>query len=240
MSLRTHHRARIFALAALGATLGSALTTTPVQAQSPLEQDLAQIMAWWPGTYNNDKQVAEVEARMGEDNFTGEVWRVDNSGMGGYLNVTSHYARIDFPALGENVLYVEEYRDGNPDETYRQRIYNLTIDDEEAVIRVNLINFKDREKYIGAYKDLSMLDNLTPDDISPFPEICDLMVEQRGNAYHMPMKTNACAFGGQAFSYEAVITGDAFWFRDKIVRLDDGTVVMTMANFNFHKLDRLQ
>lgn len=210
------------------------------QAQSPLEQDLAQIMAWWPGTYNNDAQVAEVEEKMGEENFTGEVWRVDNSGMGGYLNVTSHYAQIDFPELGENVLYVEEYRDGDPSETYRQRIYNLSIDEEEQVIRVNLINFKDRQKYIGAYKDLSMLDGLTMEDVGPFPDICDLIVEQRGNAYHMPMKTKACAFGGQAFSYEAVVDGQSFWFRDKIVRLEDDVVVMTMANFNFHKSDRLK
>lgn len=223
-------------LAAAVALLGSA----PAQAQSPLEQDLAQIMAWWPGTYSNDAQVAEIEEKMGEENFTGEVWREDNSGMGGYLNVTSHYARIAFPELGENVLYVEEYRDGDPSETYRQRIYNLTIDEEEEVIRVNLVNFKDREKYIGAYKDLSMLDGLTMEDVGPFPDICDLIVEQRGNAYHMPMKKNACAFGGQAFSYEAVIDGKSFWFRDKIVRLEDDVVVMTMANFNFHKLDRLK
>lgn len=224
---------------ALALTL-TALASGPVQAQSPLEQDLAQIMAWWPGTYSNDKQVAEVEERMGEENFTGEVWRVDNSGMGGYLNVTSHYVAIDFPELGQNVLYVEEYRDGNPDETYRQRIYNLTVDEDEQVIRVNLINFKDREKYIGAYKDLSMLDGLTMEDVGAFPDICDLIVEQRGNTYHMPMKKNACAFGGQTFSYEAVIDGGSFWFRDKIVRLEDDVVVMTMANFNFHKSDRLK
>ena len=65
------------------------LASMPAKAQSPLEQDLAQIMAWWPGTYNNDEQVAGVEERMGEENFTGEVWRLDGSGMGGYLNVTS-------------------------------------------------------------------------------------------------------------------------------------------------------
>ena len=85
-----------------------------------------------------------------------------------------------------------------------------------------------------------MLDGISRDDPAPFPEVCDLIVGQRGNRYHMAMRTNACAFGGQAFSYEAVITGDAFWFRDKIVRLDDDTVVMTMANFNFHKSDRVE
>ena len=227
-----HHRVIALALNMLGAA--------SAQAESPLEQDLKQIMKWWPGTYSNDVQVAAVEERMGEENFTGEVWRIDDSGMGGYLNVTSHYARIDFPALGENVLYVEEYRDGDPRETYRQRIYKLSIDEEEQVIRVNLINFKDREKYIGAYKDLSMLDGLTMEDIGPFPDICDLIVEQRGNAYHMPMTKNACAFGGQAFSYEAVVDGESFWFRDKIIRLEDDVVVMTMANFNFHKSDRLK
>ena len=222
------------------AVVFAGLGSMPARAQSPLEQDLAQIMAWWPGTYNNDIQVAGVEERMGEENFTGEVWRLDGSGMGGYLNVTSHYIRLDAPAIGDNVLYVEEYRDGRPDETYRQRVYTLSVDEEEQVIRVNLANFTDREKYIGAYKDISMLDGITMDDIAPFPGVCDLLVEQRGNRYHMAMRTNACAFGGQAFSYEAVITGDAFWFRDKIVRLEDDTVVMTMANFNFHKSDRVK
>ena len=216
------------------------LAAMPAGAQSPLEQDLAQIMAWWPGAYNNDRQVAEVEERMGEENFTGEVWRIDGSGMGGYLNVTSHYIRLDAPGIGDHVLYVEEYRDGQPDETYRQRVYTLSIDEEEQAIRVNLANFTDREKYIGAYRDISVLDGITADDIAPFPEVCDLIVQQRGNRYHMAMRTNACAFGGQAFSYEAVITGDAFWFRDKIVRLEDDTIVMTMANFNFHKSDRVK
>ena len=222
----------------LGMALG-ALGPAAASAQSPLEQDLAQIMAWWPGAYNNDRQVAEVEARMGEENFTGEVWRIDNSGMGGYLNVTSHYISLDAPAIGDNVLYVEEYRDGQRGETYRQRIYTLSVDDEEQVIRVNLATFKDREKYVGAYRDIALLDGLTAGEITFFPEVCDLIVEQRGNRYHMRMRTNACAFGGQAFSYEAVITGDAFWFRDKIVRLEDDTIVMTMANFNFHKSDRV-
>ena len=233
------HARRLIGIASITAVL-ACLVLMPARAQSPLEQDLAQIMAWWPGTYNNDSQVAEVEARMGEENFTGEVWRLDGSGMGGYLNLTSHYLRLDAPEIGDDVLYVEEYRDGQPDETYRQRVYTLSVDKEEQVIRVNLANFKDREKYIGAYQDISMLDGITADDIAPFPEICDLIVEQRGNRYHMRMRTNACAFGGQAFSYEAVITGEAFWFRDKIVRLEDDTVVMTMANFNFHKSDRVE
>lgn len=230
---------RLIAIAGAAVAL-ACLASMPARAQSPLEQDLAQIMAWWPGTYKNDRQVAEIEERMGEENFTGEVWRIDGSGMGGYLNVTSHYIRLDAPAIGDNVLYVEEYRDGQPDETYRQRVYTLSIDEEEQAIRVNLANFTDREKYIGAYRDISVLDGITADDIAPFPPVCDLIVQQRGNRYHMAMRTNACAFGGQAFSYEAVITGDAFWFRDKIVRLDDDTIVMTMANFNFHKSDRVK
>lgn len=230
---------RFVAIAGIAAAL-ACQASMPARAQSPLEQDLAQIMAWWPGTYNNDRQIAEVEAQMGEVNFTGEVWRIDGSGMGGYLNVTSHYMRLNAATIGDNVLYVEEYRDGQPDETYRQRVYTLSIDEEEQAIRVNIANFKDREKYIGAYRDISVLDGITGDDITPFPGVCDLIVEQRGNRYHMAMRANACAFGGQAFSYEAVITGNAFWFRDKIVRLEDGTIVMTMANFNFHKSDRVQ
>ena len=227
-------------IASLCVAAVTALSISGAQAQSPLEQDLAQIMDWWPGTYSNDAQVAEIEEQMGEENFTGEVWRLDNTGMGGYLNVTSHYAKLDMPALGENVLYVEEYRDGDPSATYRQRIYVLSVDEENEIIRVNLRTFKDREKYVGAYADLSMLDDLSEDELSAFPPICDLLVEQRGNAYHMPMGKNACAFGGRAFAYEAVINGEEFWFRDKITDLAEDVIVMTMANFNFHKSDRIE
>lgn len=208
---------------------------------SPLEQDLRQIMRWWPGTYSNDRQIAEVERLAAEsaENYTGEVWRVDGTGMGGYLNVTSHYVRLDRPDLGDHVLYVEEYRDADPAEIYRQRIYTLAIDEKNEAIRVTLSTFKDRQKYLGAYRDISKLDDLTREDLQPFPPICDLLVEQRGNRYHMVMATDACSFGGQAFAYEAVVTGDQFWFRDKITRLEDRVIVMTMANFNFHKSDRL-
>lgn len=229
-------------LAAAGLTVLAVISgASAIQAQTPLEKDLEQIMAWWPGSYNNDRQIAAVEqaAAAASGNYTGEVWRADDTGFGGYLHVTSHYFRLDLADIGDHVLYVEEYRDGSPDKIYRQRIYLLSIDEKEQTIRVNLATFKDREKYLGAYKDLSMLEGLTKDDISPFPEVCDLLVEQRGNRYHMKMAHNACAFGGQAFSYEAVVTGDEFWFRDKITRLDDDVIVMTMANYNFHKSDRI-
>lgn len=201
-------------------------------AQSP-EADLAAIMEMWPGTYNNNNQIDEAIAN-GDD-----VWRLDGSGEGGYLNITSHYARVDLPAFGENVLYVEEYRDGVPDATYRQRIYTLWVDEEEQVVRVRFWNFKDRQKYVGAWQELSRIAELSPDELSALPGICDLRAERKGENYYLPMRGKDCAFGEQYFNYQVILRPDAFWYRDKIVKLEGDTVSMTAADFAYHTLDKI-
>ncbi len=115
-------------------------------ASTDLEQDskpIDEIMAWWPGDYNNDNQV-EKELSEGKP-----IWREDGSGEGGHIEVTSHYRAVDLPAFGEHVLYVEELKHGKPDLVFRQRIYTLYEDDSGA-LRATLWNFKDKEKYVGA------------------------------------------------------------------------------------------
>lgn len=203
----------------------------PAQA-GDLAADLATIMSWWDGDYDNDDQIRAL-LKDGKP-----VWRVDGSGKGGHIEVTSHYRPIDLPAFGPHVIYVEETKHGDPDNLFRQRIYTLSIDEGLGAIRVKLWYFKDKKKYVGAWRDLGRLDDLTPDTMSPLPDSCDLIVEQQGDKFHMPMQDRDCAFGERYFNYQVLLGRNSFWFRDKIVRLEDDVVLETAGGFTYHQLTK--
>lgn len=200
----------------------------------PLDNQLTEIMDAWPGTYSNDAQIAAL-TKAGQD-----IWRIDDSGEGGYLNIKSHYIKLNKPSIGSNVLYVEEYRDNNPAETYRQRIYTLEIDNASNKIRVKMWPFKDKKKYVGAWREISMLDQLKVDEISAYPDFCDLIVEQVDGKYHMYMNEQDCTFGDKVFNYEVLLGKDVFSYRDKISQKSDGVITTSAANYAYHHLDRIK
>lgn len=197
------------------------------------EAQLAEIMEFWPGKYNNDKQIAKAK-EAGED-----VWMFDDIVEGGWLQVESHYIKIDNPAIGDNVLYVEEYRNHQPDSIYRQRIYTLSIDSTET-IRVKMWPFKDKKKYVGAWKNPEVLKSLMVEEISAYPDKCDLIVQKDDDIYNMNMNGKDCAFGNKVFNYQVQLTKDVFAYRDKITLLDTGELVTTAADYAFHNLDRIE
>lgn len=214
-------------------SLSSACKTNRLEVMT-LEQQLVDIMQMWPGTYNNDKQIESLEKKGVP------IWRTDDSGKDGYLILTSHYIKLDAPQIGEHVLYVEEYRDHDPSATYRQRIYTLSIDDEAQLIRVKLWPFKDKEKYIGSWKNPTVLNQLSVDEISAFPPICDLLVQRQGDKYHMPMNNQDCTFGDKTFNYQVLLSKNIFSYRDKITEKSTGNIISTAGDFNYHILNKMK
>lgn len=208
-------------------------TTTTVDApkKETATDHVAAIMNLWPGAYNNNAQI-EAATKKGEAVWTGDA---DN---GGWLNVHAHYVTLDKPDIGENVLYVEEYRDGNPEVPYRQRIYNLEVD-STGVGRVIMNVFKDKKKFLGAFDNLSMLDTLSKKDVGAYPSICDLIITKEGDKYRMKMGDKECAFGDKYFSYEVLLSKDVFAYRDKITQLSNDSLLTTAADFQFHNLDKI-
>ncbi|WP_298487522.1 CpcT/CpeT family chromophore lyase [uncultured Maribacter sp.] len=199
-----------------------------------LETELNSIMNIWPGKYNNDKQIAKVKEEGGD------VWLLDDTGKDGYLQIESHYVKLNNPAIGEHVLYVEEYRDHQPDSTYRQRIYTLTKDDSLNIIRVKMWPFKDKKKYVGAYNNSELLNSITAEEISAYPDKCDLLVKKEDGKFNMYMNGTDCAFGDKCFNYQVLLSENIFSYRDKITKLSTGETVSTAANYAYHDLDRIK
>jgi len=237
-SLKTKNRAIVFLMALVFASSckeqKTAKKETVIAKTMTLDEQVSEIMDMWPGTYNNDKQIAQLEVN-GED-----IWRVDNSGENGYLQLQSHYIKLNKPDIGKNVLYVEEYRDHQPDSTYRQRIYTILKIDSTNTIRVKMYPFKDKKKYIGAWRNIAVLDSLTTNEIIAFPDICDLIVKKNGSKYNMKMNGADCAFGTRVFNYEVLLSKSMFSYRDKITNAETDSTISTAANYAFHNLDRLQ
>ncbi|WP_350284574.1 chromophore lyase CpcT/CpeT [uncultured Croceitalea sp.] len=206
---------------------------TEVKVATTAEEQLTEIMSFWPGKYNNDRQIEEAKNR-GE-----AIWLLDNTGKDGWLQIESHYIKVDNPAIGKNVLYVEEYRDHQPDSIYRQRIYTLDIDSTKT-IRVKMWPFKDKKKYVGAWKNPKVLANLSVEEINGYPDKCDLIVKKDGDAYDMNMNGKDCAFGNSVFNYQVRLTKDVFAYRDKITKLDTDELLSTAANYAYHSLDKIK
>lgn len=168
------------------------------------------------------------------------IWQEAEEGetqtFGGHLPVRSFYRAVDLPAFGDRVLYLEELTFG--DNPYRQRIYTVAVDDEDRA-RVKLWYFKNKEAYAGAWQDLSRLAALAPEDMSPLPDNCDLVVEpQADGRLHLMMPRDQCAFGSRMFDYRVSLSPEDFWFRDRIVNADTKIVLMTAGSFTWHRMDR--
>lgn len=219
------------------AILSLSLFGVPLHAQDsrvePLEEQIAEIMSWWHGDYDNSAQV-NLLVSQGKP-----VWREDGSGKGGHIEVTSHYRPIELPQFGEHVIYVEETKHGDPANIFRQRIYTLSADQSAGLVRVKLWNFRDKKKYVGAWQDLTKLSELKPEEMFPLPDNCDLLVRRQDDKYHMPMTNRDCAFGENYFNYQVLLGPDSFWFRDKIVRFSDDVVIETAGGFTYHQLDKI-
>jgi len=105
------------------------------------------------------------------------------------------------------------------------------------MIKVKMWPFKDKEKYIGSWEKIEMLESLTLEEINAFPDICDLHVKPQGDKYHMYMNGADCTFGTKTFNYEVMISKDVFSYRDKITDSEAGTVTSAADNA-YHHLDR--
>lgn len=226
-------KAQLSAFAALfliGVTACAGKPEKPVEGGS---QMLDQVLAWWPGDYHNNRQLDELRA-AGKP-----IWKADGSGKPGHIAVASHYRRADLPAFGEHVLYVEETKHGDPSAIFRQRIYTLTRDLETDTVTVKLWYFKDKTRYLGAWKDAGILAELTPEQMSPLPDHCDLTIRRQDTRYHMSMPPKQCVFGERYFDYQVLLGPNSFWFRDRIVNAATDEVMEAAGDFTYHELDRV-
>lgn len=205
----------------IGVLLSLALATwwwpTPVvaaHADDPrtLEDQLDLFLAWFPGRYDS-----ALQALTDERDGVPEAER----------NYRRHsiFRRVDLPAFGEVAFYAEQYRDGDPDKVYRQRIYSFTLDRERQAIRLRVHVPNEVRPLRGAYRDPTLLAGLTPEAMTVW-DGCDLWWRWEDDQFRGTLDPGACRFDSEAFGQEIVLDeylllrSDSIQFADRGLALD--------------------
>jgi CpeT/CpcT family (DUF1001) len=147
-----------------------------------LERDFVRFLALWDGSYDNRRQTRP-EATQGKP--ANEALRVE-------------MRRVELPAFGQHVIYVEWQSLDDATKVVRQRIYVPRIDESERTLRVGLYIWPaDRAEFIertrGAHLDPTRLIGVTPADMVDLGD-CDLRFRRRGPVFEGAMRRGACSF----------------------------------------------
>ena len=90
-----------------------------------------------------------------------------------HLRVLSEIRRMPNDKFGPNAFFILDYRYSVVQ--WYGRVYSLEIDEAEDAIRMKLYFFTDTDPapYLNAHEDISVLDDLAPEDLTHMPE-CDI------------------------------------------------------------------
>ncbi|MEM1412609.1 MAG: chromophore lyase CpcT/CpeT [Pseudomonadota bacterium] len=184
-----------------------------------LEEQFERFLSWFPGRYDSALQT-----------------RTDalDAVPAALRNYRRHsiFRRVDLPAFGEVVFYAEQYRDGDPEKVYRQRIYVMTLDHDRQAIRLRVHVPDEVEALRGAYREPSLLEGLRPDQTTVW-DGCDLWWRRESNYFRGELDPGACRFDSEAFGQEIVLEEylllghDEIQFADRGLALD-GTYLFGM------------
>ncbi len=196
------------------------LLVAPLQARETdtpnLEAQLNRFLEWFPGTYDSLPQTREQETA---------VLPVEQRNYRRY----SIFTRVELPQFGAITFYAEQRRwlaDSPPEgEVYRQRIYVITLDKERQKIRLRVHVPKDPLGMLGAYRDPSLLKDLTPEDTVVWPG-CDLFWSWESDHFIGRLDHGACTFNSTAYGQRVqleeylLLASDEMHFADRGLSMD--------------------
>jgi len=92
---------------------------TLLTAQEKKLSDFETFLKWLPGEYDNYLQV---------------ITEKKNNAANPHFELHTVIAKINFPALGENIYYIQQYSDGNPNKIITQFMLNIFQEDGVGIV----------------------------------------------------------------------------------------------------------
>ncbi len=147
-----------------------------------LERDFIRFLELWGGSYDNRRHTRPESAQ----------------GIPGNEALRVEMRRVELPAFGQHVFYVEWQSLDDATKVFRQRIYVPRIDERERTLRLGLYIWPaDRADFIertrGAHLDPKRLIGVTPADMVDLGD-CDLRFRPKGRVFEGAMLPGACSF----------------------------------------------
>ncbi|MCP9833561.1 MULTISPECIES: CpcT/CpeT family chromophore lyase [unclassified Cyanobium] len=194
---------------------------------------LETIAACWQGAFHNQRQVAATLARGGQ--VAPELTRELR---------TLEVERLEAPQLGAVVLYFQEFRASAPQLAHRQRVVVLRVDPQRGVVRAEQLFFQGGPTYDRPPLGTVRVQTLGPEAFDRHPG-CDLFFEAEPahGRFRARMDPGACRYrhpqdGEVCADFEMLLYPDQLWYRDRSLRLADGSVRGEVDGFSWLLFDR--
>ena len=179
----------------LFAVLFAALPAS-AQNKADLGEQLKRVMEWWPGQYDNHEQITR-QSGGGLSVLTSTP----------FFRVHSIVQRVDSGALGDNVVSIQEYRNGNAADVVQAESYAASIDEAQHAIRL--------KRYTK--------------DARPVGDGCDVLLHFVGGQFEGNVLPKLCAEQGSYADHGIVLGPSYYWTRDRRRDLKSDKVVSEAA-----------
>ncbi len=224
----TRRRLSGIAACALAVLLQCSIAAAAVP-DDPSVRDLLRLVAWFEGEFDNQEQIwFETEGRAG------------TPALERHERVHTIHRRVQLPAFGNYVFYVEEYLGDDPEKVFRQRLVTFQSARQSGVL-MKLWFFKNPTSVRGAHRDLTKLADISRDNVTGL-EGCDVYWVADADQYVGGMKPRACAFseaGQRRYSqHDVVLSETKYWRLDRTFALDTNRLISGHPTGVPHKLSR--
>jgi len=157
------------------------------------EDDLAELLSWLPGRYDNGAQ-AQHDAQAGVP--------------APHDRVALLIMPVSTPRLGHHIFYVQEMAPDNPERIMSQRMFSFDIDEQRGIIGL-MYNFIEPLRWRDGARDPRLFTSVMADDVAPVG--CELVWTRSGEQFTARHDPKHChrSGGGGGTGPEATLSADA-------------------------------
>lgn len=204
--------AQVSAQTAEASKADETLESTP-QAQI-LKRDFERMMRLFPGRYDNQEQVYfQDRLELPKDI---------------HLERTHHiYSPVQIDGFDGRLFHVKQYRNDNPEDVYRQRIYQFQPDFAKNAIRLKIFSPKQTSLFSNESPRKPKFDALKPADFETTAG-CELYWRAELESFRGSTEPGACQVTTHAtdknvtITYDMQLSASGIWIKNA-ARHDDGT-----------------
>jgi hypothetical protein len=202
----------------------------------PVEQSAAieKFATWWVGSFSNERQI-NTDRLQNEPDYPESVRLLRNIRV----------QRLNAPAIGPLVLYLEEIKTDQPDKAHRQRVMTFNWKADTGEIEVEQLFFSTELAYDRHFIPASDVEKMKRADFTR-ERGCDLFFtwDNARQRFKGGMRARACQYdhptSGPVYAeFDMILDANRLWYRDRSIKRGDGTIRGEIDGFSWLRFDRL-
>ena len=203
-------------------------------AAAPGAAQIERFAEYWTGAFSNELQVAS--ERNSLDPGYPEASR---------LTRDMRVYRLDAPAIGHTVLYLEEIKMDQPDKAHRQRVMTFVWHEDRGEIEVQQLFFSTELAYDRPFLPPEEVREMRREAFAQVPG-CNLFFawEEERQRFKGGMRPRQCEYehpvSGPVYAeFDMILDRDRLWYRDRSMKIADGAIRGEIDGFSWLRFDRL-